>query len=126
MLMEGRARDEFERQIYDDLTWLGLEWEEPVWKQSAHMVNYANTLRKLDQMGLLYPCFASRAQIKAHPLNDTMPISPDGLPVYPGIFRDYPKQQSRTARQARGTSHPASGHEESCRPGAEQNQRHQL
>ena len=90
----GRARDEFERQIYDDLQWLGLEWETPVWKQSEHMGNYKKTLETLDQMGLLYPCFASRMQIINHPLNETMPLSPDGLHIYPGIYRDLPKSEA--------------------------------
>ena len=100
----GRARDEFERQIYDDLHWLGLVWETPVWKQSEHMENYALALAKLQQMGLLYPCFASRSQINRHPLLSTMPLSPDGQPLYPGIFRDLPKSEA-TARINDGVPH---------------------
>ena len=90
----GRARDEFERQIYDDLEWLGLTWETPVWKQSEHMDNYASALQKLDDMGLLYPCFASRREILDHPLSKTMAESPDGNPIYPGIHRELPKQKA--------------------------------
>lgn len=100
----GRARDEFERQIYDDLTWLGLVWETPVWKQSEHLDNYAKALSKLDAMGLLYPCFASRREILNHPLNKTMPDNPDGSPIYPGLYRDLPADEAQQ-RIARGEPH---------------------
>ena len=32
----GRARPEFEAAIYEDLAWLGLDWERPVRRQSEH------------------------------------------------------------------------------------------
>ncbi|HHI69796.1 MAG TPA: tRNA glutamyl-Q(34) synthetase GluQRS, partial [Rhodobacteraceae bacterium] len=31
---QSRARPKWEEQIYDDLRWLGLEWPEPVMRQS--------------------------------------------------------------------------------------------
>ena len=92
----GRARPEFEQQIYDDLRWLGLTWEEPVWKQSDHMENYSTALDRLDQMGLLYPCFASRSEITNY--NEKrhldLPPTPDGYPVYPNIYRNFPKKEA--------------------------------
>ena len=100
----GRARDEFIEQIYDDLTWLGLTWESPVWKQSQHMENYAKALEKLRQLGLLYPCFASRREIAEHELTQTMPNTPDGPPIYPGIYRDYSPAKA-AARIAAGEPH---------------------
>ncbi|MCF6198359.1 MAG: glutamate--tRNA ligase family protein, partial [Hyphomicrobiaceae bacterium] len=71
------------------------QWEEPVWKQSEHMDNYASALDKLDQMGLLYPCFSSRSEIANY--NEKrdldLPPTPDGYPVYPNIYRDFPKKE---------------------------------
>ena len=32
----GRCRAEFEAAIFEDLAWLGLAWETPVRRQSAH------------------------------------------------------------------------------------------
>jgi glutamyl-Q tRNA(Asp) synthetase len=86
----GRARKGFEQQIYDDLEWLGLTWETPVRRQSDFMADYAGALQKLTDLGVLYPCFATRREILDHPLGKRMPENPDGVPVYPGIYRDLP------------------------------------
>ncbi len=100
----GRARDRFVEQIYDDLAWLGLRWEMPVWKQSDHMQNYAKALDKLKQLDVLYPCFASRREITEHELTKSMPQTPDGYPIYPGIYRDYSPSKAAT-RIAAGEPH---------------------
>ena len=98
----GRARPEYERQIFDDLRWLNLQWEEPVWKQSQHMDNYATALKKLDQMGLLYPCFASRSEIAKYNEKRNLDLlsTPDGYPVYPNIYRDFPLKEARRRIEA--------------------------
>ncbi len=59
----GRARPEFEAAIYEDLAWLGLEWETPVRRQSEHFDDYARALERLDALGLLYPCDCTRGDI---------------------------------------------------------------
>ena len=87
----GRCRPEFEAQILDDLSWLGLTWEEPVRRQSEHFETYRGALERLDAMGLLYPCFASRSEISdaARVTGKTgAPLDPDGAPLYPGLYRD--------------------------------------
>jgi glutamyl-Q tRNA(Asp) synthetase len=33
----SRARDTWEQQIYDDLSWLGLQWDAPPIRQSDHL-----------------------------------------------------------------------------------------
>jgi glutamyl-Q tRNA(Asp) synthetase len=58
-----RCRPEFEAAIYEDLAWLGLEWETPVRRQSDHMDAYAAALRELAERGLLYRCFRTRREI---------------------------------------------------------------
>ena len=58
-----RCRPDFEAAIYQDLAWLGLQWEQPVRRQSEHFDAYRAALRRIDAMGLLYPAFESRAEI---------------------------------------------------------------
>ncbi len=83
----GRCRDEFEDAIYEDLTWLGLAWDEPARRQSDHLSDYAAALEELSRLGLLYPCFCTRAEVRAEIDNaDAAPHGPDG-PHYPGICR---------------------------------------
>ena len=60
---QGRARPEFEAAIYEDLTWLGLRWEEPVRRQSAHMDDYAAALQGLIDRNLVYRDFRTRKEI---------------------------------------------------------------
>ena len=58
-----RCRPEFEAAIYEDLAWLGLEWEQPVRRQSEHLDDYRAALDKLEAMRLTFPSFESRAEI---------------------------------------------------------------
>jgi glutamyl-Q tRNA(Asp) synthetase len=58
-----RCRPEYEAAIYEDLAWLGLEWETPVRRQSEHMDDYARALDTLADRGLLYRCFRTRREI---------------------------------------------------------------
>jgi len=96
-----RCRPEFERAIYEDLAWLGLTWEEPVRRQSAHMADYAHALEQLDRRGVLYPCFCTRQEIAAEiAAAANAPHGPDG-PLYPGTCRILSAEE-RAARMARG------------------------
>jgi glutamyl-Q tRNA(Asp) synthetase len=58
-----RCRPEFEAAILDDLTWLGLDWEQPVRRQSDHLTDYANVVDVLERRSLLYRCFRTRKDI---------------------------------------------------------------
>lgn len=58
-----RCRPEYIQSITDDLEWLGLSWPRPVRRQSEHLDDYAQALDRLDGLGLLYPCFCTRADI---------------------------------------------------------------
>lgn len=68
----------------EDLAWLGLTWETPVRVQSEHLADYHAALEKLRARGLLYPCFCSRAAMKAR----SVARDPDGAPIYPGTCRN--------------------------------------
>jgi glutamyl-Q tRNA(Asp) synthetase len=80
----GRCRPAFGAAIEEDLAWLGLDWDGPVRVQSAHSADYRVVLDRLDEMGLLYPCFCTRADIGRAV---AAPHGPDGAPVYPGTCR---------------------------------------
>ena len=89
----GRCRPEYEEAIYEYLAWLGLDWERPVRRQSEHFADYEAALKRLRDMGLVYPCFATRKEIAdaiaatgIDPRN--WPVDPDGAPLYPGIYKD--------------------------------------
>ncbi|HWF00289.1 MAG TPA: tRNA glutamyl-Q(34) synthetase GluQRS [Caulobacteraceae bacterium] len=60
-----RSRPRFEAAIFEDLAWLGLEWETPVRRQSQHLAQYEAALRRLIETGLLYRCFRSRSELAA-------------------------------------------------------------
>ena len=83
-----RCRPEFEPLIYRDLAWLGLAWQEPVRRQSERMDAYAGALARLTGMGLVYPSFMSRGEIRAAVAGRAGPLDPDGAPLYPGDDRD--------------------------------------
>jgi glutamyl-Q tRNA(Asp) synthetase len=84
---QTRCRREFEEGIYEDLTWIGLSWEQPVRRQSEHMDDYAAVLEKLHDDGLIYPCFCTRREIAAEiARSDSAPHGPGG-PLYPGTCR---------------------------------------
>ncbi|SEO27754.1 glutamyl-Q tRNA(Asp) synthetase [Salinihabitans flavidus] len=89
---QGRARDHWERQIYDDLTWLGLRWPQPVMRQSERMSRYAAALIELEALGLTYPCRCKRADIElaaGAPQEGVPHFGPDGR-IYPGTCRTRP------------------------------------
>ena len=58
-----RCRPEFEAAIEEDLGWLGLDWEQPVRRQSDHLADYAGVIEALQRRGLLYRCFRTRKEI---------------------------------------------------------------
>lgn len=60
-----RCRPEHEAAILEDLTWLGLDWERPVRRQSEHRADYDAALDRLRAMGVLYRCFRTRKELMA-------------------------------------------------------------
>ena len=82
-----RCRPEFTAAILEDLAWLGLDWDGDVRVQSEHFADYRAALDRLGPRGLLYPCFCSRAAIKAEVARAGMaPHGAEG-PPYPGTCR---------------------------------------
>lgn len=58
-----RSKREFEPVMFDDLIWLGIDWEEPVRRQSEHFDEYAAVLERLQALDLVYRCFKTRSEI---------------------------------------------------------------
>ena len=84
-----RCRSEFVEGIYEDLAWLGLSWEQPVRRQSEHFETYFEAIDRLQELDVLYPCYATRSEIRAAVEGKAdHPLDPDGAPVYPGLYRD--------------------------------------
>lgn len=84
-----RVVKDADRWIMDDLDWLGLDWDGPVVYQSQRIDFYVQALKVLetqhlsDGQPLVYPCFCSRADIRAA----SAPNEGDGFMVYPGTCR---------------------------------------
>jgi len=102
---QGRCRPEFEAAIFEDLAWLGLDWEKPVRRQSEHMADYAAALARLDGEGLIYPCFCTRKEIAESTRAPHGPAlhNQEG-PRYPGTCRALDPHE-RADRLARGDAH---------------------
>ncbi len=60
---QTRCRPRFEAALYEDLAWLGLNWERPVRRQSEYMGEYRAVLDGLIERGLVYRCFRTRRDI---------------------------------------------------------------
>ncbi|MBC7310987.1 MAG: tRNA glutamyl-Q(34) synthetase GluQRS [Rhizobium sp.] len=104
-----RCTPEFEQAILEDLAWLGLDWEQPVRRQSEHFDDYRAALDALIARGLAYPAFMTRGEVKAHVAASeaqgrSWPRDPDGAPHFPPFERDL-SDGERKARIAAGDRH---------------------
>ena len=93
----SRSREKWEQQIYDDLSWLGVHWPEPVMRQSDRLPIYDKALDELWARELLYPCTCNRRDIAtaaSAPQEGAPLLGPDGL-IYPGTCRNKPRPDSR-------------------------------
>ncbi|KLN62360.1 glutamyl-tRNA synthetase [Kiloniella spongiae] len=99
-----RCRKEYADAIYEDLSWLGLNWTKPPRIQSEHTEDYDQALIKLKEQDLLYPCFCTRKDIQNEVRqSNRAPHGPDGL-IYPGTCKNLSLSQ-REERIAQGESY---------------------
>ncbi len=93
-------------QIEDDLHWFGLDWDEggsaggDSWYQSCRFPIYERYFEQLEQRGLLYPCFCSRAELHAA----QAPHRSDGTYVYARTCRKLTPEQIAEKRKKRGAA----------------------
>ena len=69
--------------LIEDLQWLGLDWDEGPFYQHDREDAYAAALARLQDAGLTYPCFCTRAELHAA----SAPHASDGTPIYQGTCR---------------------------------------
>lgn len=100
-----RARSkEWVELMFEDLAWLGLAFDGEVMVQSARFDIYEQVLAQLRTMGLLYPCFCTRTEIKAQIAEmGRAPHATLGY-QYPGTCRHLSADEAQ-ARMARGDAH---------------------
>ena len=79
-----RTSADFASVLRSDLEWLGLDWDIETPPQSQRSDVYDTYFRKMEEMGLLYPCYCTRSQL--HSVN--APHLSDGTYVYPGTCRN--------------------------------------
>lgn len=83
-----RCTPEREQAMVDDLVWLGAWPGGKIIRQSQRFAAYHAALDRLRELGLIYPCFASRGEIAAAVAGRAdWPHDPDGSPLYPGLWR---------------------------------------
>ncbi len=97
-----RVRPGVMQQMLDDLHWLGLDWDEgpdcggphAPYTQSERLDIYQHYLRQLQDAGLVYPCYCSRAEV-AHAASAPQQGAEEKL-RYPGTCRQLTEAQRKT------------------------------
>ena len=100
-----RCRAAYAEQLADDLRWLGLDWDEGYQKggphgpylQSERTAQYAAAFRALEERGLVYPCYCTRAERLAA----SAPHRSDGQAVYSGKCRHLTAEERARLGQTR-------------------------
>jgi glutamyl-tRNA synthetase len=101
-----RVKAGADKELIEDLRWLGLDWDEDrfgVLYQRADLAPYRAALDLLRGMGLIYPCRCSRRQIERAL---SAPHVGDGEVRYPGTCRPTALNASKrfaANKQAEGT-----------------------
>ncbi len=92
-LDQTRSRPEFVDGIYEDLRWLGLDWDGAVVVQSRRDTAYTDALERLRSEKLVYACFCTRADIAA-----ALEAPHGPAPAhYPGTCRRLPDDPEKRA-----------------------------
>jgi glutamyl-tRNA synthetase len=87
-----RCRPEFVQAMFEDLRWLGVQWDEgpdcggpyAPYSQSERQQHYLEIWTQLREAGLIYPCTCSRKDLA---LAASAPNDADDEPIYPGKCR---------------------------------------
>ncbi|MFB6365224.1 tRNA glutamyl-Q(34) synthetase GluQRS [Paenibacillus elgii] len=100
-----RSRPEYTQLIVEDLTWMGLDWDEgPAtdgpygpYLQSQRLELYEQATRRLQRSERLYPCYCSRAELAA------IASAPHGLAsegaAYPGLCKALSEEERERKAQ---------------------------
>ena len=93
----SRSTPEFERDILEDLAWLGLDHDE-FFRQSERQARYDAALEALKQAGRLYPCYETAAELS---LKRKVQLNRGRPPVYDRAALSL-TDADRTALEAEG------------------------
>jgi glutamyl-tRNA synthetase len=97
-LDEQRSRPEHERSQIADLLAIGLDWDSRPVRQSDRTELYLDAFEELRGQGRVYPCWCTRADIRAAVRAPHGPLPEDG---YPGTCRRLgPAERAERERQA--------------------------
>ena len=91
-----RSRAAYAEQLRRDLGWLGLDWDGEMPPQSTRSPVYAAHFAKLEEQGLIYPCYCSRSELH----DASAPHASDGTVLYPGACRDLTPEQRAVKTRA--------------------------
>ncbi len=83
-----RSKKEYEESILEGLTWLGLEWDEEIVRQSERLDVYEKYLKRLIDENKAYFCFCSAEELEAE---RQAQLSQGLQPKYGGKCRAIPK-----------------------------------
>ena len=82
---QARSTTEYEQEIIDGLTWLGLTWDEGPYRQSERYSVYERHFETLKKSGAIYPCYCTAAELEAERAEQNTKKLPPG---YSGRCRD--------------------------------------
>ena len=97
-LDRSRVRPGVQEIQLRDLRAIGLDWDGPVVRQSERMALYKDAIAGLDDDGHLYPCYCTRAEIRA---SASAPHGISAADRYPGTCRELTAKE-RAEREASG------------------------
>lgn len=86
----ARSTVEYKQDIFEDLQWLGLQWDEGPFLQSERAAIYEEFYNKLEHKNLAYPCFCSE---EALTITRKVQAAAGQPPRYPGTCRNLSKEQ---------------------------------
>jgi glutamyl-tRNA synthetase len=103
---EARSREDYMHELFTDLRWLGIEWDEGpdvggphlAYRQQHRRAIYEEWLAKLDAAGLTYPCFCTPAELN---ISRKSQLAAGKPPRYAGTCRSLTEEQ-RAERLVRG------------------------
>ena len=103
---EARSNEAFMHELFTDLHWLGIDWDEgpdvggphQEYRQQQRRAIYESWLAKLDAAGLTYPCFCTPAELN---IARKRQLAAGRPPRYAGTCRDLTEEQ-RAERSVRG------------------------
>lgn len=96
----ARCRPGYETALLRDLDWLGIGFDAPPIRQSERIGAHRAVLSSLEERGLAFRCFCSRAAVaEAMHGRPDWPRDPDGAPLYPGTCRRLSGSERRMRRK---------------------------